>query len=181
MTERELNNEYFAWLCQLVCTTGYSKRSHYRMLLNHLHEIKFTYIHAMDSNRAEDGVNLRYRFAYEHSYDSTIVCTYLDNGDCSVLEMMVALALKCEEIMEDSEIGNRTGQWFWTMIDNLQLGGMTDLMYDECYTDFVIGRLLNREYKRDGEGGLFTIKDCNRDLRSVEFWYQAMYYLSKIR
>lgn len=180
MTERELNNKYFAWMYQLVCTTGYSKHSHYRKLLDHLHDIKFTYIHPMDSNRAEDGVNLRYRFAYEHSYDGALVRAYLDNGDCSVLEMLVALAVKCEDdIMEDSDIGNRTGQWFWTMIDNLGLSDMNDLAYDECYTDYVIGRLLNREYKRDGEGGLFTIKNCSRDMRSVEFWYQAMFYFSE--
>lgn len=180
MTRRELNNEYFAWMCQLVCTTGYSKHSPHRLLLRRLHEWDFTYTHPMDGNRAEDGVNLRYRFGYENSYDNAMIAAYLDNSDCSVLEMMVALAIKCEEIMKDSEIGDRTGYWFWKMIESLDLGDMDDLRYDECYTDYVIERLLDREYGRDGKGGLFTIKNCDRDLRSVEIWYQALWYLQKI-
>lgn len=182
MTERELNDRYFAWMYQLVCHTGYHEQAYYHFLLNRLHEIKFTYIHPMDSNRAEDGVNLRYRFAYEHSYDAALIRAYLDNRDCSVLEMLIALAIKCEDqIMEDTDIGNRTGKWFWTMIENLGLGGLTDPIYNEDYVNYVIERLLNREYGRDGTGGLFTVRNCARDMRSVEFWYQAMYYLSEIR
>ena len=39
---------------------------------------------------------------------------------CSVLEMMVALAICCEETyMDNPNIGNRTGQWFWNMVKNI--------------------------------------------------------------
>lgn len=30
MTEIELNNEYFEWMCQLVCSERYSRRLSYR-------------------------------------------------------------------------------------------------------------------------------------------------------
>lgn len=37
MTEIELNNEYFEWMCQLVCNERYSRRLSYQKLLRHLH------------------------------------------------------------------------------------------------------------------------------------------------
>ena len=39
MTEIELNNEYFEWMCQLVCNERYSRRLSYQKLLRHLHNI----------------------------------------------------------------------------------------------------------------------------------------------
>ena len=80
--------------------------------------------------------------------------------------------------MADSELGDRTGQWFWNMIVSLGLGSMMDSRYDEEYVDSVIYRFLNREYERNGKGGLFTIEHCPRDLRGVEIWYQMSWYLN---
>jgi hypothetical protein len=103
------------------------------------------------------------------------------NGPCTVLEMMIALAIRCEEtIMDDFDVGNRTGQWFWGMVTNLGLGSMTDIRYDERYIDDVLTRFLNREYEPDGKGGLFTIRRCDRDLRKVEIWYQLCWYLDSM-
>ena len=65
MTKNELNDAYFNWMYQLVFDGRYSKRLSYRKLLRELHRIEFTYIIPMDGNRAEDGVDLRYRFGYE--------------------------------------------------------------------------------------------------------------------
>ena len=57
MTEIELNNEYFEWMCQLVCNERYSRRLSYQKLLRHLHNIDFQYMLPMDGNRAEDGID----------------------------------------------------------------------------------------------------------------------------
>lgn len=62
---KELNNEYFEWMCQLVYDERYIRRLSYQKLLNHLHNIDFQYSLPMDGNRAEDGIDLRYRFGYE--------------------------------------------------------------------------------------------------------------------
>lgn len=181
MMRNELNNEYFEWMYQLVCNEKYSKRLSYRKLLNHLHNMEFVYIIEMDSNRAEDGIDLRYRFGYERKYEASMITAYLDDRPCSVLEMLTALAIRCEEhIMDDPDIGNRTGQWFWNMIVNLGLGSMSDTKFDKRYLDSVIKRFLNREYKRNGEGGLFTVKHCKHDLRKAEIWYQMCWYLDEI-
>lgn len=97
MTKSELNDTYFNWMCQLVFDGRYSKKLSYRRLLKVLHKIEFTYSIPMDGNRAEDGIDLRYRFGYENGYSSSMISAYLDNKTCSVLEMMIALAIRCEE------------------------------------------------------------------------------------
>lgn len=181
MTKNELNKEYFEWMYQLVCNEKYPKSLSYRKLLTHLHDMEFTYIIEMDGNRAEDGIDLRYRFGYERRYNSHMIETYLDDRPCSVLEMLTALAIRCEEhIMDDPDIGNRTGQWFWNMISNLGLSSLNDARFDSRYLNRVIARFLNRQYKRNGEGGLFTVKNCKHDLRTVEIWYQMCWYLDDI-
>lgn len=181
MTRSELNKEYFEWMYQLVYDEKYSRRLSYHKLLQCLHHTDFFYIIPMDDNRAEDGTDLRYRFGYENSYEGPMIATYLDDRPCSVLEMMIALSIRCEEhIMDDPDIGNRTGQWFWNMIVNLGLGSMNDDKFDEDYVNHIVSRFLNREYGRNGEGGLFTVQHCKRDLRSVEIWYQMCWYLDEI-
>jgi len=177
-----LSKEYLDWMCNLACGDEYSKRLSYRKLLSYLHEKDFIYIIDLDGNRAEDGENLRSRFAdeYEHKFhcDGRLIQEYLDDRPCSVLEMMVALANRCEEsIMDNLDLGNRTGQWFWGMIDSLGLESMNDLNFDEREADDIIDRFLNREYDEDGKGSLFTIKNCKYDLRTVEIWAQMCWYL----
>lgn len=135
----------------------------------------------MDENRAEDGTDLRYRFGEAYRYKDAEVAANLDDRPCSVLEMMVALAIRCEEhIMDDPAVGDRTGRWFWDMVDNLGLGAMSDARYEEEYIDAVLERFLNRKYDRDGAGGLFTVKRCPHDLRSVDIWYQMCWHLDDV-
>lgn len=181
MTRNELKHAYFTWMCELVCDDRYSKRSTYHKLMKRLDEIDFEWIIDMDGNRAADGTDLRYRFGYENSYDGAMIASYLDDRPCSVLEMMIALSLRCEEhIMEDPDEGDRTGQWFWNMIVNLGLGGMTDANFDEEKVDYIVDRFMRREYKRDGEGGLFRVEHTNKDMRGIEIWYQMNLYLNDL-
>jgi hypothetical protein len=173
-----LNKEYFDWMYKLMCG---KRRSSYRKLLSYLHDREFVYSIELDGNRAEDGIDLRYRFAYENGYTSLSEVNQLDNGPCSVLEMMIALAIRCEEhIMDDPDIGDRTIQWFWKMIDNLGLKNMNDSHFNERRVCFIIDRFLNREHDEDGKGGLFTVKSCAYDLRTVEIWYQMCWYLDNV-
>ena len=178
MKARKIQQDYFEWLYDLVCDNRYSEDYSYRELLSYLHDVEFTYTIPKDANRAEDGVDLRYRFAYDTE------CSYADeylDGPCSVLEMMVALAIRCEEqIMDDPRYGNRTAQWFWKMISNLGLNGMVDGRFDDIYAEDVIARFLNREYEPNGRGGLFTVRNCDYDLRYVEIWVIMLWYLDTI-
>lgn len=174
----QINNEYFEYLCELVDSGRFSRQVSYRKLLRHLHNIEFTWFVPHDDNRADDGIQLRRDFALDR--DDIRLTRYI-GGPCSVLEMMVALAVRCEgTIMDDALMGNRTGQWFWGMIKNLGLNSMRDSNFDVEYVDEVIARLLNRDYEPDGRGGLFTVKHYARDMRTVEIWCQLSWYLDSI-
>ena len=174
-----VNNEYFDWMYNLMCGERYSKEISYKKLLMHLHRTEFIFSIPKDQNRAEDGIDLRHRFTHRCGYES--MTEYLNDRPCSVLEMMIALAIRCEEnIMDNARLGDRTGQWFWGMIVNLGLGSMTDSRYNRDYVNEVLDRFLNRKYERNGKGGLFRIDNCARDLRKVEIWCQLCWYLDSI-
>lgn len=166
--------KYYEWLLMQI-----NAKKSYGKLLAYLHQIPFRWSIKMDENREADGLALRYQFAAEH--DVLNMDDEMDNADCSVLEMMVALAIQCEVSigMDDPDFGNRTDQWFWGMIENLGLKTMVNSRFDEQRVAEVIDRFLDREYDPDGTGGLFTIENCKYDLREVELWYQACWYFDQ--
>lgn|SRR5574344_533258 len=173
-----IEQQYFDWICDSI---GTRSEPSYLKLLYHLDSVEFDYILDMDRNRMEDGVDLRYRFGYYMQYPKELIQRTIDNRPCSVLEMMAALAIRCEEdIMCDPDEGDRTGEWFWRMIDTLGLSDMADSDFDVEYVDYIITRFLNREYEPNGEGGLFSVRRCRADMRTVEIWYQMMWYLDEI-
>lgn len=173
MTQEELNRRYFDWLYSIAVGDHFPRRSSYRMLLRYLHEVTFYYSIDLDGNRAADGEDLRYRFASENGYPDTMVAAYLDTRPCTVLEMMVALAIRCEEhILEDSAYGNRTHQWFRSMLNSLGVERMTDSNFDARKVGKIIHRFLDRDYERNGRGSLFTVQYPKRDMRTTEIWYQ---------
>ena len=178
MNKDEIINEYFEWMYDLIYSNIRNKRMSHRKLLMQLFDTEFIYSIPQDINRAEDGIDLRYRFGMEMNYPD--ISEYLDKP-CSVLEMIIALAVRCEEhIMDDPDIGNRTGQWFLEMITNLGLRYMTDSRYDRKYVSEKITTFLNRDYEPNGKGGLFIIENCDHDLRNVEIWYQMCWYLNTV-
>lgn len=171
-----LRNEYFEWLMALIKADEGPEELSFKKLLMHLHNRPFQYSIAKDRNRALDGIALRRRFAMTRGCVDNFI-----EGDCSIFEMMVALAIRCEEdIMDDPTVGDRTAQWFWEMVNNLGLGSMVDDRYDCDYVDRVLERFIMRKYDRDGTGGLFRVRHCWEDLRKVEIWYQLCWYLDSI-
>ena len=177
MTRDEIKNEYFEWLYGLVCKNDYYKNISFRKLLMYLHNTEFRYSIPMDENRASDGIGLRWRFVCDKDYFNDVMDDL--EGPCSVLEMMIALAFKCELFMDDPSIGDRFSQWFWHMIVSLGLGTMEDQSFNKREVEESINRFLDRDYEPDGRGGLFTIKNCDRDLRKVEIWHQMCWYLDE--
>ena len=177
----EMNDRYFEWICGLVSGRGYYKKRSYRKLLAKLHAMEFTYVIGMDANRADDGVELRYRFGYENDISNGEIDSLLAISPCSVLEMMVALAIRCEEqIMDDPDIGNRTGKWFWSMVANMGLYQMDDPQFDSQIVEHAVRIMLERRYDRNGNGGLFFVNKSRKDMRKMEIWYQMMWYLDDI-
>jgi hypothetical protein len=57
---------------------------------------------------------------------------------------------------------------------------MDDERFDEGGADRIVQRFLDHKYGLHGEGGLVTLPDTRRDLRTVEIWYQMMWYLDEV-
>lgn len=170
-----VKNEYFEWLYNYVCKNRSHNEMTYRKILILLHSTEFTYIIKDDLNRAQDGVELRARYADEINDDSVLDIL---SGPCTVLEMMIALAIRCEEsIMDDPLYGDRTKQWFWSMMSSMGINLMTDEVYDKKIAIEKVNTLLTRTYSPDGRGGLFYIRNCPDDLRDVAIWSQLCWYL----
>lgn len=177
MTKQEVRRRYFSWILKKACG---DRAKSYNNLLTYLFNEDFDYILEMDGNRAEDGIDLRYKFAAETGLDDRVVAAYLDDTPCSILEMMAALSIRCEDsIMMNDDYGDRTSYWFWKMIESLGLGGMDDRNFSISYVIDCKNIFINREYQKNGKGGLFTLKNKNVDIRNTEIWYQMMYYLNE--
>lgn len=158
-----MSTEYFDWLTGRI---GGPRRNgvSYEKVLWQLYKTPFHYILEMDRNRSDDGLALRRQYGLA------------TQDKCSVLEMMIGVALRCEDIMYDN--GRYAAEfWFWKMIDNLELGFMDDANYDPYYVEHVTCRLISRDYEPDGRGGLFYISEPPDDMRNVQIWYQMNWYL----
>ena len=119
--------------------------------------------------------NLSFRRLLTFLYDTQFVP---DNEmDCN--RAVDGENLREETIMEDADIGNRTGQWFWSMIVSLGLASMDDNRFHQSRAEFVIERFRRRDYQPNGAGGLFTLQNPKEDMRTLDIWYQMMAYLNE--
>lgn len=179
----KIRDDYYNWLVDLTCNwcETYSGRGSYNSLMSYLYYRQFTWDMLMDGNRASDGLETRFRFIEDYDeYTYRDVYLYL-TYPCSVLEMMTSLAKRCEDhIMGDPSQTDNTGKWFWEMITNMHLEKMTDSYFDEEYVERVVTDMMERNYKKDGDGGLFRISDPERDMRYVDIWCQLTWYLNEV-
>lgn len=174
-------NDYFQWLCDIITSDYVMNNNSYFELLKKLYNTPFKYTIEMDSNRYLDGVDLCWRYVFETSNDEAK--KYFENSEhyCSVLEMLIALAINIEDtFMADINYEDRTYIWFWQMIENLGLIDIYDQNYNENLVNDILDTFMNREYQPNGKNGLFTIDNCNEDLRDVEIWAQACWFFNNI-
>lgn len=180
MIREEIREAYFEYLYWKFCENKDVGFITYRKLFEHLHKAIFTYTVQMDHNRVGDGIDMRHRFYFDQ--DPVIYtleeCDEYLNEECSMLEMLAALALRCEEsIMSDPDYGDRTKTWFWNMLNNMGVAKMSDDRFDEKEFNHIMYRVINREYEPDGTGGLFKVPNAPEDLRRCEIWMQLLWYL----
>lgn len=175
----DIKQYYFNWLCDLV-HIDQEDRS-YWLLARDLYHRKFVPIVNYDENRAYDGIELRDECLQELGYPR-----HHDLGEeCSVLEMMVALAQRMDFETSDpyEDDIDKTAYWFWEMIDNLGLTAFDDDSYVELegqiYVDAIIDALVERRYSWTGDGGLFPLENADEDQRDVEILYQMSAYLAE--
>ena len=171
-----INEEFFEWMYQTVEGKGYSD------LLETLYSVQFYVVLPLDENRLIDGCELRYRFGEDCNIPKVVIDkVFGHNDECSVLEMMLSLAIRIEEtIMSDSDYGDRTSMWFWIMIKSLGLYSMTNGNYDEPKVLKILDTFLTRCYKDNGAGSLFIVNNTNKDMRDVEIWYQMCLFFDDL-
>ena len=172
-------DEYYSWLLGKVTDEDFNP-SQYSTLMRTLYNTKFTWFVDGDDNRAADGMKLREEYADYINVPIRDVLISLDRP-CSVLEMMIALACRTEnQIMEDLFVGPRFGRWMKVMLSSLGLRYEMDGYFDPQYVDYIITSFLKREYRRDGDGGLFRVRNHELDMTKLEIWVQMNWYLREI-
>lgn len=173
-----LEDRYLTWLEEHAMSQD---RSYYSQLLRYLYDKPYRYSLRMDENRAEDGIELRYKFGAQQGIPYEDILTGLDSGkDCTMLEMMVGLEIRIEsQIMVDMEEGEQPERWFIIMLKTLGLYDMTDEYFDEEEVDEIVERFLSHRYSYYGDGSLFYVSHPRQDMRVTDIWYQAMWYLTE--
>ena len=94
--------------------------------------------------------------------------------------MLIALAIRCEnDIMQEKSLGDRTGIWFWTMLNNLGLLEMDDTHYNSEVVSFILSKFMDRKFDRRGYGSIFFANNRHEDFRATEFWYHMCWFLAE--
>lgn len=180
LSERnQITIEYVRWLEDKV---GWQERHPgSTMVARAMHAHPFKWVIPNDDNRCYDGLELRSEWWRDNVPDIEMP----DVAWCSMLEMMVALAMRMEdEILYDPSLGDRTADWFWMMMGNLGLDEVCDEMYEDYmldgrYVDDVLGNVIARTYPPNGYGGMFPLERPEEDQRCVEIWQQMQSYLNE--
>lgn len=161
--EGGIASDYYFWLCDKI---GYQED--YDPLLRFIFSVQFTWTNNLDENRSLDGLRLRELFAEEEDVRGD----WDDSNPCSVLEMLVALAIRVEEdIMGDPDIC-----LFWRMIDHL---GLTETGNQKMW-ETILDDWLDRRIERDGTGGIFPLNYTPpRNQRYVDIWEQCMCWINE--
>lgn len=165
------NLKYLMWLCDMV---GLDTKK-YKRLASTLYRMPFTWPGdiPMDRNRAQDGAMLRYYYNQE-----TGNVPPSDDVDCSVLEMLVALAERMDSLIGEPGI-TQYDVWFKEIISNLELDGETDEFFREDEVREVIHNVMDREIDFDGSGGLFPLRHPYEDQRELSIWDQMSCYINE--
>lgn len=170
---------YRNWLYGQI-SEGQPEYSNYKYMLDILENTEFKVYILMDENRVGDGVSL-----YNNFYHGQKDFSLFNREECSVLEMLVGLAYRCDDVMSDQTKGCRVIDWFWRFVHNLGLDTFTDDLVSsnpELYLQEmhqIVNRFVERGYDYNGKGGIFPLKNPPSDERKVEIWYQMMAWLNE--
>lgn len=171
-----INKDYLEWLSMIV-----DPDEMHSGLLSYLFDQEYDYETARlipnDDNRIGDALNLREEFIKEQlAREPSYLIETFRGQYASVLEVFISLAQRMEDVM----CLDRFPDWFWEMMDNLEIIGIFGERLsdkDIVKLDRIIGTWLNREYCKDGKGGLFPLKEPHENQQKVEIWYQMNAYL----
>lgn len=173
----DIKKEYYDYLRNII-----QLDSDYNNLIDYLYSTEFKTVVPDDNNRAIDGMDLRYRFLYEAGADEQSAMIIKDTelaGPCTVLEMMIALAIKMdEELLYDWELGPRQHIWFYQMLKSMHIDKYTNDRFEDILVYKAVTDMMLYNIAANGSGGLFTFRNVDIDARDLSIWYQMNHYVT---
>lgn len=171
-----LDELYFKWLYRQVASDRLRNPSKtYWSLFRQLFTKEFIWLIPNDDNRIEDGKDIRYDFVMETGVEDADAA-WLEMG-CSMFEMLLGLSRRLA-----FEAEGRPREWFWRLLENLDLENYNDDAYMHLTrdkTEDILERVIWRTYSADGHGGLFPLNHPRKDQTKVELWYQMNAYIQE--
>lgn len=155
---------YFTWL---ALNAAGDQSIGWMSILGELWRTTYIFNYDIDKDRNADGLSLRTQYTCITG-DTDVPG---DDVECTCLEALVAIAMRCDSISGDPGVENIPG-WFQELFENLRSA------YDGDYQQAIM-KWMNREYAPDGRGGLFPLNNPVHDQRYVPTWNQMCSYLSE--
>lgn len=167
-----LDEAYFEWLYGQV--RPQHSRQTYSELCWELYKKEFVPIFQNDDDRQEDGYDLLVEFLRERGLE--VEMERVHGRGCSFLEMLIGLSRRLS-----FAAGGDAISWAWTLLGNLGCHSCTDPLtrHTRQYIDETLDRVIWRQYREDGVGGLFPLRYPQYDQRTVELWYQMHAYIEE--
>lgn len=168
---------YFVWLKSEIAVQSKDPVFSTDLLLEQMYQTPFIWAADIptDSNRAQDGQGLREKFILANPEFDILDLA----GPCTFLEFLYALADRMDYwALKSTGVFNA----FWKLCGNCGLDSYTDEVYltndqAQFQVDGIMQTIMRRNYKPNGEGGLFPLNHPKQDQRYVEIWYQMNAYL----
>lgn len=189
MNRTDLVDAYYDWLIeqvQIIGPDGTSFDDAYSWVLRRLFNKDFIFTddpmsstRSYDEDRAIDGLALRTAFAQEFEVSNTFWYGLISYR-CSLLEMMIALAIRIENTyLWDPDLGDRTSNWFWNMFENLGLFSFDNDNFDAEMVEEILDNFVDKKYGTDGNGGLFRTKNSKINIKKLDIWSQMNLWLNE--
>lgn len=188
-----MRHEYFEWLVSKVTSPAVPDDAQARIVLQVLKDIRIKGLPmADDAPRLEDGKQLRTSFMDDtgmaaHSYKDALEP---ESGFCTVLELLVALSMRMDDIMRDPlDPCSSVPSWFWGMVSTMVGQSFYPCSYwtfsVDASTPVVVAestmKFLGRQYDPTGHNGNIFIDMSGVDLRAIDIWAQACHFMSARR
>lgn len=181
---RSLPAKWVEWLLSNVdYVNRYAYGLHIHKVVSALADISFEPMIQEDVGEVQNVLTMRGYWLEDQGRfdDSAQVYGYF--GDVTVLEILICLAMRMEEIMLDDSYGDRTGQWFFTMLHNLGL--LDEQFRDENLKGEKTPDILRMVYEqvrgfltRDTVGKYPFNLPNREEERRMSLWMQANAYLN---
>lgn len=167
---RATDREYRKWLLRRV---GF-RRKGYDRLMDQLLKMPYYWDSKFprDEDRALDGLMLR----EEYFDDEPPLMLF---PDCSVLEMLVAFAIRIDNEWTGDPEEPHPEEIFWEMICNLSLEKQDNFRFDHNIVERFVEIWLRRFYDFEGNRSIFPVEKCEKDHRKISIWSQMLDYISQ--